>query len=142
MPLDGQLWGIAEIENGLIKPLLNKGNTFNKVDFVITCRGELKIGRKHHFLDFANDVEAAGTLKITKGKIKQISNQSGHYFPTVYETEKFPEIFKQIGLDTKGASLEILYLDEAGKLKSQNKLLNNYVRNILSKTYLRIFTVK
>nr|MCU0431366.1 fibronectin type III domain-containing protein [Cytophagaceae bacterium] len=124
MPLDGQLWGIAEIESGAIKQISNKGNTFNDVDFVITTSGELKIGKRHHFLGNASDVEAAGTIKTVNGKIKKISNSSGHYFPTIDETNKFPEIFRQLGLDTKGASLEIKYLDEAGNLKTQTKFIN------------------
>ncbi|MFK7004897.1 hypothetical protein, partial [Flavobacterium covae] len=124
MPLDGQLWGIAEVENGIVKQLSNKGNTFNDVDFVITTIGELKIGKKHHFLGNAGDVEAAGTIKTVNGKLKKISNSSGHYFPTVEETNKFPEIFRQLGIDTKGVSLEIKYLDEAGNLKTQTKFIN------------------
>ncbi len=124
MPIDGQLWGIAEIENGIIKSLSNKGNTFKEVDFVVTTNGELKIGKKHHFLGNASDVEAAGTIKIVNGKIKKISNSSGHYFSTIDETNKFPEIFRQLGIDTKGASLEINYLDNTGKLKTQTKFIN------------------
>ncbi|WP_123922037.1 hypothetical protein [Flavobacterium sp. LM4] len=148
MPLDGQLWGIAEIENGVIKQMEAKGNTFNDVDFVITTKGELKIGKKHHFLGNANDVEAAGTIKTVNGKLRKISNSSGHYFPTIDETNKFPEIFRQLGIDTKGVSLEIIdetnkfpeifrqlgidtkgvsleikYLDEAGNLKTQTKFI-------------------
>jgi hypothetical protein len=123
MPLDGQLWGIAEIESGAIKQISNKGNTFNDVDFVITTSGELKIGKKHHFLGNASEVEAAGTIKTVNGKVKKISNSSGHYFPTIDETNKFPEIFRQLGLDTKGASLEIKYLDDAGNLKTQTKFI-------------------
>ncbi|WP_427874508.1 hypothetical protein [Flavobacterium sp. MMS24-S5] len=123
MPLDGQLWGIAEIESGYIKQMASKGNTFNDVDFVITTNGELKIGKKHHFLGNASSVEAAGTIKTVNGKLKKISNSSGHYFPTVDETNKFPEIFRQLGIDTKGASLEIKYLDDAGNLKTQTKFI-------------------
>jgi len=101
MPLDGQLWGVAEIENGAIKQISNKGNTFNDVDFVITTSGELKIGNKHHFLGKGSEVEAAGTIKTVNGKIKKISNSSGHYFPTIDETNKFPEIFRQLGIENK-----------------------------------------
>jgi hypothetical protein len=123
MPLDGQLWGIATIENGVIKSLSNKGNTFNEIDFVITTNGELKIGKKHHFLGNATDVEAAGTIKVVHGKIKKITNASGHYFPTIDETNKYPEIFKQLGLNIKGTALEILYLDESGYLRSKIKYI-------------------
>lgn len=125
LPADGELWGIAEFENGLIKPVGNKGNTFTDVDFIVTTKGELKIGKKHQFLGNAQDVEAAGTIKVISGKLKKISNASGHYFPTIDETMKFPEIFKKLGLDTKGASLEIIYLDDLGKQKTQTKFITD-----------------
>ncbi|MBU3660371.1 MAG: hypothetical protein FGM14_10900 [Flavobacteriales bacterium] len=124
MPSDGQFWGVAEIENGVIKQISNKGNTFNNVDFVVTTSGELIIGKKHHYLGKAIEVEAAGTIKIVKGKIKKITNSSGHYFPSIEETNKFPEIFRQLGLNTKGASLEIIYLDDAGNLKTEIKIIS------------------
>lgn len=60
---------------------------------------------------------------MTKGKTKSISNSSGHYFPSIEETNKFPQIFRQLGLDTKGAALEINYLDASGKLKTQIKFI-------------------
>lgn len=123
LPKDGELWGIAKIENGLINPIGNKGKTFNEVDFVITIKGELKIGKKHHFLGNASDVEAAGTLKVVNGKVKKISNASGHYFPSIPEAEKFPQIFRQLGIDTKNASLEILYEDNLGNVKTIIKFL-------------------
>lgn len=81
------------------------------------------IGKKHHFLGNASDVEAAGTIKTVNGKIKKITNASGHYFPTVDEADNFPEIFKQLGLDIKGASLEILYLDASNNLKTKQKFI-------------------
>ncbi|MBP4137447.1 hypothetical protein [Flavobacterium geliluteum] len=124
LPSDGELWGIAEIENGLIKTITNKGNTFIDVDFVVTTKGELKIGKRHQFLGNAGDVEAAGTIKVTNGKLKKISNASGHYFPSIDESSKFPEIFKELGIDTKGASLEIIYLDDLGTKKTITKFID------------------
>ena len=90
---------------------------------MITTKGELKIGKKHHFLGNASDVEAAGTLKVVNGKVKKISNASGHYFPSIPEAEKFPRIFRQLGIDTKNASLEILYEDTLGNVKTITKFL-------------------
>lgn len=123
LPSSGALWGTAKIENGLIQKIGNKGNTFKDVDFVITKSGELKIGKKHHFLGNANEVEAAGTLKIVKGKIKKISNHSGHYFPSVVEAENYPKIFRQLGIDTKDVSLEIVYENAEGQIKFITKLI-------------------
>lgn len=97
----------------------NRGNTFNSIDFVVTTDGKLILGKKHHFLGKATDVEAAGTLKLSNGRITRISNDSGHYEPSVLETEKYPTIFKQLGLDLDRTSLEILYIDEAGFLRTK-----------------------
>lgn len=124
LPLDGQLWGIAEIDNGLISSIGNKSITQNSIDFVVSKNGELKLGKKHHFLGNKDHVEAAGTLKIVNGKIKRITNDSGHYTPTIDQTDKFPKIFRQLGLDTKGASLQILYVDESGVTKEITKFLS------------------
>ncbi|MNU65869.1 hypothetical protein D3C71_551710 [compost metagenome] len=124
LPSDGVLWGIAEIENGLIKSLPNRGNTFDNLDFVVAPSGELRLGKKHHFLGNRNSVEAAGTIRISNGKLKKITNFSGHYVPSIEEANKFPEIFRQLGIDTKGASLVIQYLDEAGNLKSKTIILS------------------
>ena len=41
------------------------------------------------------------------------------------ETDKFPEIFRALGLDTKGVALEINYLDNFGSLKTQTKFITD-----------------
>lgn len=123
LPKDGTLFGIADIEDGVIKKLGDKGDTFPTVDFVVTTDGNLKLGRKHHFLGDRGDVEAAGTLKISKGKVTRISNDSGHYLPSLAQADKFQEIFEQLGLNVKGTALHSYYLDETGKFKEIIKFL-------------------
>jgi hypothetical protein len=122
MPSDGVLYGIAEIKDGLIQSIGNKGNNFNEIDFVVTTKGELIIGKKHHFLGNALEVEAAGTLKIVNGKVKKITNASGHYLPSVEETLNFEAVFKNLGINTTNTALEIYYID-GNKLKSTTKFL-------------------
>ncbi|AZQ65228.1 hypothetical protein EI427_23735 [Flammeovirga pectinis] len=122
MPLDGSLWGIAKISNGLIDKLGDKGNTFDGVDFVVTMSGKLKIGKKHHFLGKGESVQAAGTLKIVKGKVKKIENDSGHYLPSIEETLLFPAIFEDLGLKIKGAALKIKYIKN-GKFETITKFV-------------------
>lgn len=109
MPPDGKLFGIAEVENGLIKIDGILANYPQNVDYVITTEGKLLLGKKHHFLGSAQDVLAAGDLKIVKGKIKRISNLSGHYQPTKLEAEQFPDLFKAINVDLKNSNLNIGY---------------------------------
>ncbi len=91
---------------------------------MVTLEGKLKIGKKHHFLGDRKSVEAAGTARFTNGKLKNLTNYSGHYQPSIAESFKFPEIFRQLGLKTKGASLEYQYLDNTGKVIYKTKYIN------------------
>ncbi|UTX48815.1 hypothetical protein [Chryseobacterium sp. MA9] len=109
IPLDGKFYGTAEVENGLIKIDGALANYPQNVDYIITNDGKLLLGRKHHFLGEAKDVLAAGDLKLVKGKVKRISNLSGHYQPTKIEAEQFPEIFKILNVDLKNSNLNIGY---------------------------------
>lgn len=122
LPTDGEIWGIARFENGRIKPLEGKGDTFTP-DFVINLKGELILGKKHHFLGNRSSVLAAGTLKVVGGKIKRISNDSGHYLPTLDQAENFPDLFKKLGADLTNTALNIIYVDNAGKLDDLTKFL-------------------
>ncbi|WP_265428531.1 hypothetical protein [Chryseobacterium sp. YIM B08800] len=110
MPIDGKLYGIAEVEDGLLKIDGQIIPKYGSVDFVITTEGKLLLGKKHHFLGNAQDVLAAGTLKIVKGKVLNISNFSGHYAPSIDEATQFPEIFKTLGIDLEKAYLETMEL--------------------------------
>lgn len=76
------------------------------MDFVVTSDGKLLLGSKHHFLSQGTEVVAAGELKIVNGQIKLINNKSGHFRPTVGETANFPDIFRSLGIDLKGAHFE------------------------------------
>ena len=76
------------------------------MDFVVTQDGRLVIGEKHHFLGNAEDVLAAGQLRLNGlGQIRRIDNLSGHYRPTLDESLNFPEVLKTSGLDISGATL-------------------------------------
>ncbi|MDQ8142980.1 hypothetical protein [Chryseobacterium sp. CFS15] len=110
MPIDGKLYGIVEVENGLLKIDGQIIPKYGSVDFVVTTEGKLLLGKKHHFLGNAQDVLAAGTLKIVKGKVLNISNFSGHYAPSIDEATQFPEIFKTLGIDLEKAYLETMEL--------------------------------
>jgi hypothetical protein len=88
--------GVAEIVEGKIKV---NGQLPRYVDFVVDIDGKLILGNKHHLLGNANDVQAAGRMKINNGKVAEINNLSGHYQPSVEEAMKFPEILRKLGLD-------------------------------------------
>ena len=123
MPKDAKLDFIAEIEDGRITNRNENGMSYLR-DFVVTTEGELIVGKRHHFLANTKDVEAAGMIKVVNGKIRRLDNYSGHYFPSIKETEKFPLIFKELGLNIKGSTLQTWYLDEKNVLQSFEKVIH------------------
>lgn len=69
------------------------------------------IGSKHHYLGNAEDVVAAGQIKINgKGAIKRIDNLSGHYQPTVNQAMNYQTLFEQQGLLLDKTWLEYYYI--------------------------------
>lgn len=55
-----------------------------EIDFIIDNDYNLSLGKGHHKLSKkANSLLMAGTLVISNGKIVEISNDSGHYMPSV-----------------------------------------------------------
>jgi len=107
-PIDGKLYGIAEIDNGLLK-IDGKFISYDNVNFVITEKGELRLGFRHIFLANGDEVIAAGGLNIKRGNIKNITNMSGHFRPTLDEANNFPEIFETIGVNLDKTWLRITY---------------------------------
>lgn len=78
------------------------------MDFVINKDGKLIIGKKHQMLGKAEDVLAAGQLKVDgDGMIRRIDNKSGHYRPTVEEASRYPELFENTGFNLDKAWLDL-----------------------------------
>ena len=70
--------------------------------------GKLHLGRGHSYLANGGDVKAAGKLKInSQGYVRNITNESGHYAPTVEQGKRFPELLNQTGVSTKNAWLQL-----------------------------------
>ena len=83
---------------------INIGNGIQEVDFVIDMDGNLHIGRGHSYLSNGNSVQAAGTMKVnSQGYIRLITNESGHFQPTVSQAMNYPDIFRSIGLNVDNA---------------------------------------
>lgn len=104
-------WGYnTTIANGKISAQTVKGgvNTTGRYDFVITNEGELVIGRGHTALSQgAETVQAAGELKIVNGKVREITNSSGHYKPTVAQGQKSVELLEKAGVNTSGTKVSL-----------------------------------
>lgn len=89
-----------------------KLRTTGTFDFVVTNEGKLIIGNKHYSLSGgAETVQAAGQIRLYKGKVMDINNGSGHYLPNVNEASKFGTILKEAGVDVSGANLNIYGAD-------------------------------
>ncbi|WP_160143455.1 LamG-like jellyroll fold domain-containing protein [Chryseolinea soli] len=87
------------IKDGKIK-FADKNNGKGLYDFVITEKGEFKIGRGHYTLSGeAASVKGAGQIHIdSDGKIDYIDDYSGHYQPNKQELIQQAEALKAAGL--------------------------------------------
>ncbi|MBC7797094.1 MAG: hypothetical protein H7Z37_09505, partial [Pyrinomonadaceae bacterium] len=129
LPTNGRIDGIAKIENGRIK--LDKSIATNQpIDFVIDKQGNLILGSKHHLLGNAGEVQAAGQMKISGGKIKSITNESGHYRPTAEEARKYPEMLRKMGLELKNTHLKLwdFKFNADGWIVNQTKVVDEYLK--------------
>ena len=55
-----------------------------------------------------NPVQAAGTMKVnSQGYIRLITNESGHFQPTVSEAMNYPNIFRNSGLNVDNTWIKI-----------------------------------
>lgn len=129
-PSDGRVLGIAKIENGKIKANF-KIPSQNQVDFVVDKKGNLILGKKHSFLSGNEEVQAAGTMKVVNGKVKAVTNLSGHYQPSLEQSQKFPDILRGLGLDLKSTKLEISVFENtsSGYVIGRGKIVvNEYLR--------------
>lgn len=72
----------------------------------------MKVGRGHSHLASGSDVQAAGILKVdSSGNVRRITNQSGHYAPSVEHAKNYEKIFNDVGINTKNSWLEIYQLE-------------------------------
>ena len=119
IPNDGKIINYT-LNDGKIKDI----EGLRRMDFVIDKNGKLIIGKKHQTLGNAEDVSAAGQLKVDgDGMIRRIDNNSGHYRPTVDEATKYPELFEKTGFNLDNAWLDVnkYTIDDNGIIvKSEN----------------------
>lgn len=108
------------VEDGKI----NIENGIQKVEFVIDMDGNLHIGRGHSYLSGGQNVQAAGTMKVnSQGYIRNISNKSGHFQPTVSEAINYPKIFRNSGLNVDNSWIRISEFDTS----MSNYVVDEYV---------------
>ena len=83
-------------------------NSIHDVDFVVDMNNNLHIGRGHSFLAGGKDIQAAGTMKVnSQGYVRNITNASGHFAPTVAQAKLFPNVLNKLGIRTKNAWVEL-----------------------------------
>lgn len=86
------------IENGNLIIEGDKSYT-GTVNFIINKSGELVTGIGHSHLADGEDVLGAGTFLFKDGKLKAVSNTSGHYEPTVQEAEQAYKLLQDMGIN-------------------------------------------
>lgn len=88
--------------------VLGRSVTNGRFDFVVTKSGDLRVGTGHYNLSGgANEVQAAGQLRIYKGQVMEINNASGHYQPSAIEAKNFSTILSNMGVDVSKAKLKV-----------------------------------
>ncbi|WP_353779233.1 RHS repeat-associated core domain-containing protein [Winogradskyella sp. 3972H.M.0a.05] len=87
----------TEIKDGLI---FKDGKQYSGAsEYVVTTKGELILGKGHDFMSGnADEVFGAGKLYIEKGKIVEMTNETGHFRPTMAEMKKTLEGLRKEGV--------------------------------------------
>ena len=104
----------TQILDGKISKVTAKGavNTTGRYDFVVTAEGKLIVGTGHYNLSGgASKVQAAGQIKIVNGNVREITNSSGHYKPTVQQGQEAVGILKSAGVNTSGTRVSLYNAD-------------------------------
>ncbi|TWF32650.1 hypothetical protein FHW36_11427 [Chitinophaga polysaccharea] len=100
------------------------GGMTGTYDIVVTMEGYLKLGTGHYYLsNSAPEVMLAGTIEMYKGKVKDITNLSGHYLPNAEQTKNYIRILNDLGARLSGATLSIYKVEGNKKvLESREKI--------------------
>jgi RHS repeat-associated protein len=94
---DGYQLNNVKIKDGKI--LIDGKPANGVVDFVITEKGELKLGAGHYTISGqAASVKGAGELYLENGKIDVVNRASGHYQPTSGQLNNIKTTFENNGL--------------------------------------------
>jgi hypothetical protein len=99
--------------DGLLKAGSGGGSNKDQWNFVVTPDGVLRVavpdvGVSHHSSLAAGDpVLAAGSLTFdAEGKLVGVSNESGHFRPTVKSLQQFVDALRNQGVDFTGVKVE------------------------------------
>lgn len=113
-----------ELKNGLLDIFNPKKHVSYKdktvmVHFIIIREGKLIVGRKHSKIADEFPVRGAGEFVVVNGKVRSLTNKSGHYQPNVAETKRMIKELEEMGLDLSEA--KIFDLNKNIDLVIQNK---------------------
>ncbi|WP_118973122.1 RHS repeat-associated core domain-containing protein [Taibaiella koreensis] len=101
----------AMISNGKVN-INGRSVTSGNFDFVVTKEGNLILGIGHYNLSGgAETVQAVGTIRLFKGQITELTNNSGHYMPSIVEGENAINVFNRLGAATSGVRVRLYGAD-------------------------------
>ncbi|WP_315774135.1 MULTISPECIES: RHS repeat-associated core domain-containing protein [unclassified Bradyrhizobium] len=97
--------GIAKLFSAID---LRKVGYSGRLNYVVTEKGELVLGRSGHIaLSGGADVRAAGEARFVNGELRAIDNASGHYQPSGLSAQAAAEeAFGKAGFDAAGKYIE------------------------------------
>jgi hypothetical protein len=49
-----------------------------------------------------------GTISLYNGRVKEVTNNSGHYKPSAQETSNFSKIFQNLGVDVPARKIKTI----------------------------------
>lgn len=89
--------------------------------------GKLHIGRGHSFL------AAAGTMRVnSQGVVRNITNSSGHYRPTLVHAQNFPQVLENSGVNIGTSWINIYRFEvgQAGYTINMDPMFRGLIRNM------------
>ena len=110
----------ATVTRGLANTILDTSNMTSKFSgkgfaiYVMSPSGEMyadqhKVGLFHHSSFLAGgDVAAAGEINVVGGKVRRITNKTGHYKAGAEEVWQLLHQFRRRGMDLKPIDVKIM----------------------------------
>lgn len=101
----------AEVKGGKVQ-FVGSNITSGRFDFVILNDGRVFIGSGHvNLSQDATSVLVAGGIKLLNGVVREFTNSTGHYMPSIKEANEGIQIMNNMGVDFSNARITLYHLN-------------------------------